>query len=105
MSSPVRRRGRSSNQPTASPSSVRTREPPSSPTHQATTPRAAGRLAAQGNVPSSSPMFFQSSPSRSNRGEKPLTCAWVKPARLLMMATGHPERVEECEVRQSISAD
>ena len=67
MSSPASRRSRPSKQSTASPASSRAREPPSSPTQQAT-PRAARRLAAEGNVPSSSPMFFQSSPSRSNRG-------------------------------------
>lgn len=42
------------------------REPPSSPTRQAT-PRAARRLAGEGNVPSSSPMFYQSSPLRGSR--------------------------------------
>ncbi|KAJ5087870.1 hypothetical protein N7456_011486 [Penicillium angulare] len=67
MSSPANRRGRSSKQATASPASSLAREPPSSPTQQ-TTPRAARRLAAERNVPSSSPMFFQSSPTRSNRG-------------------------------------
>ncbi|KAJ5716292.1 hypothetical protein N7493_008203 [Penicillium malachiteum] len=65
MSSPANRRGRSSNQPTSSPASSHFREPPSSPTQA--TPRAARRLAAERNVPSSSPMFFQSSPSRSNQ--------------------------------------
>ncbi|KAJ5805777.1 uncharacterized protein N7503_003379 [Penicillium pulvis] len=65
MSSPTKRRGRSSKLATSSPAP--SREPPSSPTQQAT-PRAAGRLAAERNVPSSSPMHYQSSPTRSNYG-------------------------------------
>ncbi|KAJ5386884.1 hypothetical protein N7509_009425 [Penicillium cosmopolitanum] len=67
MSSPASRRGRSAKKGTASPASS-AREPPSSPSQQQTTPRAARRLAAERAVPSSSPMFFQSSPTRSNRG-------------------------------------
>lgn len=66
MSSPANRRGRSAKKATASPASS-AREPPSSPSQQQTTPRAARRLAAERAVPSSSPMFFQSSPTRSNR--------------------------------------
>ncbi|KAJ6110102.1 hypothetical protein N7486_002337 [Penicillium sp. IBT 16267x] len=65
MSSPAKRRGRSSKLATSSPAP--SREPPSSPTQQAT-PRAAGRLAAERNIPSSSPMHYQSSPTRSNYG-------------------------------------
>ncbi|KAJ5552524.1 hypothetical protein N7494_001902 [Penicillium frequentans] len=65
MSSPAKRRGRSSKLATSSPAP--SREPPSSPTQQ-TTPRAAERLAAERNVPSSSPMHYQSSPTRSNYG-------------------------------------
>lgn len=67
MSSPASRRGRPSKQSTASPASS-AREPPSSPSQQQATPRAARRLAAERGAPSSSPMFFQSSPTRSNRG-------------------------------------
>lgn len=66
MSSPASRRGRPSKS-TASPVSS-AREPPSSPSQQQATPRAARRLAAERGAPSSSPMFFQSSPTRSNRG-------------------------------------
>ncbi|KAJ5933701.1 hypothetical protein N7454_006030 [Penicillium verhagenii] len=69
MSSPTARRSRSSKQSTASPAP--SREPPSSPTQQAT-PRAARRLAEERNVLSSSPMMYQSSPPRSsNGGETP----------------------------------
>ncbi|KAJ5234764.1 uncharacterized protein N7469_003932, partial [Penicillium citrinum] len=53
------RRHRPSHQPAS---------PPSSPSQQQATPRAARRLAAERGAPSSSPMFFQSSPTRSNRG-------------------------------------
>ncbi|KAJ5353023.1 hypothetical protein N7452_001997 [Penicillium brevicompactum] len=67
MSSPAgRRRGRPSKNSTASPASSARQEPPSSPTFQATTPRASRRLMGEGNVPSSSPIFFQSSPTKGN---------------------------------------
>jgi hypothetical protein len=72
MSSPAqRRRGRSSKNPTASPSSSSRQEPPSSPTFQAT-PRASRRLMAEGAAPSLSPIFFQSSPTKGdNNAETP----------------------------------
>ncbi|KAJ5676212.1 DNA replication licensing factor mcm4 [Penicillium macrosclerotiorum] len=68
MSSPASRRTRASNKSTASPASSLARQPPSSPTQA--TPRAARRLAAEGNVPSSSPMHFQSSPTRGNLSQE-----------------------------------
>ncbi|KAJ6098953.1 hypothetical protein N7467_000488 [Penicillium canescens] len=65
MSSPAqRRRGRSSKN-ASSPTSSSRQEPPSSPTFQAT-PRASRRLMAEGVAPSSSPIFFQSSPTKGN---------------------------------------
>ncbi|KAJ5295381.1 hypothetical protein PENANT_c001G06226 [Penicillium antarcticum] len=65
MSSPAqRRRGRSSKN-ASSPASSARQEPPSSPTFQAT-PRASRRLMAEGVAPSSSPIFFQSSPTKGN---------------------------------------
>ncbi|KAJ5543540.1 DNA replication licensing factor Mcm4 [Penicillium sp. DV-2018c] len=72
MSSPAQRRsGRSSNNATASPTSSSRQEPPSSPTFQAT-PRASRRLMAEGAAPSSSPIFFRSSPTKgSNNAETP----------------------------------
>ncbi|CAI7585084.1 unnamed protein product [Penicillium crustosum] len=72
MSSPTqRRRGRSSKNSTASPSSSSRQEPPSSPTFQAT-PRASRRLMGEGVAPSSSPIFFQSSPTKGdNNAETP----------------------------------
>ncbi|OGE52974.1 hypothetical protein PENARI_c009G00169 [Penicillium arizonense] len=65
MSSPAqRRRGRPSKN-ASSPTSSSRQEPPSSPTFQAT-PRASRRLMAEGVAPSSSPIFFQSSPTKGN---------------------------------------
>ncbi|KAJ5770549.1 uncharacterized protein N7511_002600 [Penicillium nucicola] len=65
MSSPAqRRRGRSSKN-ASSPASSARQEPPSSPTFQAT-PRASRRLMAEDVAPSSSPIFFQSSPTKGN---------------------------------------
>ncbi|KAJ6164073.1 DNA replication licensing factor Mcm4 [Penicillium chermesinum] len=95
MSSPVRRRGRSSNQPTASPSSVRTREPPSSPTHQATTPRAAGRPRRSRKCPVllSDVLPIISIPKQS-RGETP-DVRMGEASSVIDDGDRTPERVEE----------
>ncbi|KAL2872565.1 vacuolar transporter chaperone 4 [Aspergillus lucknowensis] len=70
MSSPAssRRRGRPArDSATASPArSVRSQQQPQTSSPAQTTPRASRRLRGEGAVPSSSPMFFQSSPVREN---------------------------------------
>ncbi|KAJ5628701.1 DNA replication licensing factor Mcm4 [Penicillium lividum] len=94
MSSPANRRGRSSKQTTASPAP--SREPPSSPTQQAT-PRAARRLAAEQNVPSSSPMFFQSSPTRSNHDAETPDVRMAEASSTVDDGERTPARVQEFE--------
>lgn len=69
MSSPATRRTRASNKSSAS--SRSSREPPSSPTMRESTPRAARALAAERNIPSSSPAAYQSSPMRQQTAETP----------------------------------
>ncbi|KAJ0417443.1 MCM2/3/5 family-domain-containing protein [Aspergillus carlsbadensis] len=70
MSSPAgsRRRGRPArDSATASPArSTRSQQLPQASSPAQTTPRASRRLRGEATVPSSSPMFFQSSPARGN---------------------------------------
>ncbi|KAI9369615.1 vacuolar transporter chaperone 4 [Aspergillus egyptiacus] len=70
MSSPAssRRRGRPARESaTASPArSTRSQQQPQTSSPPQTTPRASRRLRGEAAVPSSSPMFFQSSPARGN---------------------------------------
>lgn len=69
MSSPATRRTRASNK--SSTPSRSSREPPSSPTMRESTPRAARALAAERNIPSSSPAAYQSSPMGQQTAETP----------------------------------
>ncbi|KAJ5151234.1 DNA replication licensing factor mcm4 [Penicillium canariense] len=69
MSSPTTRRSRASNK--SSTPSRSSREPPSSPTLREATPRAARALAAERNMPSSSPAAYESSSPMGQRNETP----------------------------------